>query len=548
MNLHTHKMKFGSIAKRRLSGLPSHAAQSVPPLRSPLFSRPRRKRRRRFLLALAVVLLIPVLAAGLLKSGLFAPIIEREAIASLGSVLPDTLTADIGEASVGVSGLDGIGVVLDKFALTDRMTGDEILRVDRTRIGVKTVSALQGEPQIRNLKLKGVEIRMPEQAGQAAGLPTIASIEPSLARLFTAINRLFDATTINGLPVNIEIADLRLTGADRRDEGIFVSKATVLARPGQRALEADIEMGGQDVQLAAVLNRSSTNTLSVRVRADGVPLPYSRLRTVLSAVEADHLPDAKREPILADIVATARRTPGDTPDTLTFSVEPTDLSLKLDEKDYIHLAGRLTFAWAPERRVVSLIESPFRVGRSSAVLSGGIRDAPPGTAKTDGRSYQFELIANKGLSNPLDSPERPVKFAARTQGILLPADKRVEVSRIEINSVEGHAEGAGTLDFATTVPNAVFAISIDDFALAGVKQFWPAPVARAARRWVLANLAGGARPRRPVPDRRTAEAADTRFGRTAAWRYGAFAPGGRRPLRCRRRHSAGPRCCRPRRV
>ncbi|WP_193177704.1 DUF3971 domain-containing protein [Oricola nitratireducens] len=457
-----------------------------------MFSRPRRKKRRRFLLAaLFVIVLIPLVLTGLLKSGLFAPVIENEAIASLERVLPANLGADIGEASVGVNGIGGIGVSLDHFALTDKETGEEILRVKRTRIGVRTLSALRGKPQIQKISLSGVDLHVPKLGNGEAGLPAIASIESDLSALFDGANRLFDRTTITGNGVDIEIKDMKLSGPGGPEGGVLVKEAVVLARKGRRALEAEIVVSGQTVKVAGMLRRDDANSLSVSLKAEDVPLPIGRIRTILSAVEEDHLPDAHREPVLVRIGISARRRPGDVPDELKFNIEPTDLSLKLDKTDFIPLSGRFNFVWEPKGRVLSLNESRVIFGRQSAVLSGGLRDAPTGTADTPGRNYQFELIANEGVSNPLDSPERPVKFAARAQGIWSQQKSQGEFSRIELESEAGKAEGAGTLDFGTDVPTAVFAISVENFALAGVKQFWPASVARGARRWVLSNLAGG---------------------------------------------------------
>jgi hypothetical protein len=298
---------------------------------------------------------------------------------------------------------------------------------------------------------------------------------------------LFDRTTINGLRVNIEISDMVVAGAGK---DILVRTAVIVARPGQRAIEAEIEIDGQKSELAGILRRSASGALTARLRLDGAPIPLGRTRTLFSAVVEDHLPDATSEPLLANLTITARRVRGDVPDQMSFALEPVDFSLKLDSGDFVPVGGRLNFAWTPSTKVLSLRESKLQVGRSSATMNGGIRDAAV-SADAPSPVYEFELISNDGVSNPADSPERGVKFAARVKGTWSPSERLIDMTRIEVDSEAGYFEGAGTFDLAAETPTAIFAISIEDFALAGVKQFWPAPVARSARQWVMSNLAGG---------------------------------------------------------
>lgn len=471
--------------------MPSGDVRPEAVLRSPLFSRPRRRWRRRIVIALVVVALIPAVLFGALKFGFFAPLLESEAVAAFERALPANLDARIGATNIEIEGFHGLGVALDGFALTDASTGEKVVTVKETRLGVSTMSALRGKPQVQRLSLSGVQLHLSGLDGGQDGPPRIASIEKRLAALFAASNRLFDQTMINGLAVNLNISDVTLQLADGTDGGVHISKATFVAKPGRRLIDADIEIGDQTAKLTGEIRRQSANSMSVTLNVAGVPLPIAEVRTMLSGVEADHLPGATPAPVLADITMTARRTPGDAPDELKMTVEPKDLSLKLGENDFIPYTGRLNFVWTPLTRVLSLRDSPVRIGRSSAVLSGGLRDAPADVAPTPGRNYQFELIANEGISNPIDSPARAVRFASRAQGYWSSQQKVAKFTHIELSSEAGRAEGAGTLDFGVKVPTAIFALDISDFALAGVKQFWPASVARQARHWVLDNLAGG---------------------------------------------------------
>ncbi len=438
--------------------------------------------------AAIVIALLPLLVIGLVKTGVIAPLIENRAIAALNAALPDDLTADIGSSEVVAERFDGIAVNLDQFSVRETLSGRDILEVGRTTIGVKTMSVLRGSPQVDKIALSGVRFTVPAAAGDDGGpMPRIASIETGLSRLLDSVNMLFERTTINGLRVNIEIADMTVVGAG---QDILVRNAVIVARPGQRAVEADVEIEGHHTQLVGVLQRSPSGALTARFRMDGVPLAAGRMRTVFSAVTSDHEPGAASDPLLANLSVNARRLRGDNPDQMSISVEPVDYSLKLDNGDFVPVSGRFNFDWKPVTKVLSLRESTLRIGRSSAVVTGGLRDAP-NSSDPQAPVYEFEALTNDGVSNPADSPERGIKFRAKVNGTFSPTERLIDVSHIEVSSEAGNFEGAGTFDLASTTPTAIFAISIKDFALAGVKQFWPAPVARAARRWVMSNLAGG---------------------------------------------------------
>ncbi|MAS04882.1 MAG: hypothetical protein CL534_09385 [Ahrensia sp.] len=481
---HVEKVRFGSGAERLLHDMPSNGDRNEPPLRG---GRPGRWRRR-ILVAAIFIALLPLLVIGLVKTGVIAPLIENRAIAALNAALPDDLTADIGSSEVVAERFGGIAVNLDKFAVRETLSGRDILEVGRTTIGVKTMSVLRGSPQVEKIALSGVRFAVPAAGGDDGGqMPRIASIETGLSRLLDSVNMLFERTTINGLRVDVEIADMTVVGAG---QDILVRNAVIVARPGQRAIEADVEIEGHHSELVGVLQRSPSGALTARLRVDGVPLAAGRMRTVFSAVTSDHLPGAASDPLLANLSVSARRLRGDNPDQMSISVEPVDYALKLDNGDFVPVSGRFNLDWKPATKVLSLRESTLRIGRSSAIVTGGIRDV---AASADAPSplYEFEALTNDGVSNPADSPERGIKFRAKVSGTFSPTERLIDLSHIEVSSEAGNFEGAGTFDLAEMTPTAIFAISIEDFALAGVKQFWPAPVARAARRWVMSNLAGG---------------------------------------------------------
>ena len=510
--------------------------------RTPAAPRPRRKLRRRILIALLIILSLPVLLAAFVKSGLISPLIEGEAVAALSGALPESLSLDIGDADVIVEGLQGVGVSLGQFVMKDKVTGKDVLEVDRTRIGVTTLSALRGKPQLQNIEVSGIRLNLANARSGSDELPAIAAVETGLGRLLDYSDMLIESSSVNGSAIDIKIGDMTVTG---HGSDIFVKNAVVIASPGQRAIEAEIEIDGRTSELSGMVRRSLGGALIARFRLDDIALPFARVRTLFSDNPEDHLPGAIHEPVRANVVFTARRTRGDSPDQLTVNVEPTDFAFKLDDGDLVPVTGRFNLAWTPETKVFSLRESRIRYGRSSAVLTGGVRDAHgvDGTARQ--RAYQFELIANNGVSNPIDSPERAVQFAARAIGTWTPSDGVADVSHIELESEAGSMEGAGTFDFFVRHADGdlrdlrrEFRIGRRQAVLACAGRAGRAPMGAFQSRW---------RPgyRRRVPDRGATAPAHSGYRRDFAGGHGVVVAGRGCPLRRYRRHSAGSRCDRP---
>lgn len=439
----------------------------------------RRGRKRRFLaVALVTLLLIPAILAALLWSGALTPVLKREAVAAIERMLPPSLDAEIGGTSVVLDGLEGVAVSVGDFSLRDTDTGKPVIEVDRTVVGVRTLSALSGKPELRRISLAGVSFAPPRE--RDAELPRLSAINEALPVLFSTIDRVISHTVMNGKVMAIDLADVTVEGT-----GLRIVEGHIQGTGRSRSLEAHAEYEGHEFPITGQIRRRSNGEAGFEFRATGAPLPIGRIRTMLSAVDADHLPETVRTPVAADVSFSAYERASGEPGSLFLTIKPNDLSLKLDEGDFIPVEAALLFEWDAPNEVLRLRERPLALGRSKMMLGGAIRDGE------EDDTYQFELIANDGISDPADSPEEAVRFAMRAQGEWRQKEREARFDVINLASSAGDAEGAGKLDFGENIPSAVFALDVEDFALSGVKQFWPGSVARSARRWVLSNLAGG---------------------------------------------------------
>jgi hypothetical protein len=441
--------------------------------------------------ALAVLLLLPVLALVLVQSGPAGRLVKGEALAALQRVLPAGMAAEIGETRVVLDGLEGIAVSFRDVALTATEGGREMLLLDRVTVGTRTLSVLRGDPQVEYLTLRGGRLDAAGNGATPVAWPAVASVENHLGALLDMAAETVEHTAIGRSALRVEIAGLEIAGAaGGRFGDIVVETAKLSGRGPNRTLKAELSMAGKPVTVSATLSKSPNGAVAARVEAEDFPLPIGRLHTMLSADEADHEPGNINPPIPARLVFNAQRNGADAPGTLSVLAGVDDLTLKLDEGDLVPLEGDLSFNWDSAAKVLRLSDSPMRLGRSSVILTGALRDPPDPTAGAGG-GYEFQIVGNNGISDPRDSPANGVRFAFKTAGDWSPGGRVVSFRDIELNSSAGDAEGAGSLDFSSSVPTALIAVSISDFAIRGVKQFWPASVARGARRWILANLAGG---------------------------------------------------------
>ena len=468
-----------------------HPGDPQPDIDVPAPDAPRPPRRRKYLYALTIFLLaFPLLLLFGLQSGPAGRVVKEEALAVLAAVLPKDTSAQIGSARIVIDGLEGIAVRLDNLALNGRDGGEPLLVLDRAVVGIHTLSIFAGRPKVEYLTFRSGTVTLPGAGTAGASWPEIRSLNDALRDALALAGQAVGSAEAAGLPQGIELSDIRIIRASGQGAGdIVVNSARLWGRGARTSLRGEVSFLGQTSAIAASMERDETGLLSVKLDAEDFPLPIGRIHTMLSGDEADHQPGRVNPPVPAYVSIEAGESEGGPPG-LSIAIVPRDLSVKLDNGDYVAIEGTLAFAWDAAAEVLRLSDSAIRLGRSSAVFTGAMRD-PPDAAPGDPQRYEFQLVANRGRADPRDSPSSAIRFAGRAEGAWSPETAIVEFDLIELDSSGGRAEGTGRLDFSSSVPTALFASSVSGFTVSGMKQFWPASVARAARRWVLDNLAGG---------------------------------------------------------
>lgn len=498
-------VRFDRKSVRPLHRLPSHEGRRRGPVSSPLiplFGR----RRRRLLPLIAVASAALVLAlAGMVAIGLFAGPAQRIAEDTLRSMVPETLNLELGGTDVRLAFPPSLAIRFDDAVLTAADGEAPVASADRLSVRLDPASLFAAEPRVAGIALDGALIDMPTlRAATGAGddpvAVTLTDVPARFDAMFAGLRR-WAGTHLHhdgGLTLSVT------------DSAVMVGANPLAGRLGIVSLTARAD-GTGTAQIAGALAFDDTvssvsGILSVPeptdaaglarlvVEADAMPFPWRRLPTLFSNVLEDHEPDAVRAPVATRTrLVLVDAAEGPVGDSLRLSLTPRDLSLKLAEDDFVPVSGMLTFDYGFDDQVVTLEPAVWSIGRSTLELGARLRDAARNEALADlpAGSIEFDAIANRGRLAPADSPVGRLSFAARARGVFEPGGRLLRFTDMQMESDAGGARAEGQMSFDEQAPSAVFRVDVEDMTIAGLKQFWPAPVARAARRWVLENLAGG---------------------------------------------------------
>lgn len=508
MNTHEpHFVRFDRRAARQLHALPSHERGRRGPVHAPLLPRvPRWLGRLCAYGALAVGLFV-VAGLVMLVSGVLAGPAQRLAGDTLQRMVPAAFDLKLGDTDVRLAWPPSLAVSYQDVALNPSGVLEPVATVGRLAVQIDPLSLVRGEPRISGLAVDRLQLDVP---GLQAALPpnpapvvpfTFGSVPERFEGLFSALRgwgaihlhqegglrlRATDAQIV--LSANPFASRLRLAYLTGQADGR--GAATV---QGSLAFDDDISPFNATMRIPPL---ASQDVAQLDVAFDAMPFPWRRLPTLFSREMADHEPGALPIPVTTDtrlqLIHDAADPAGH---RLRLSLAPHDLALKLDAGDFVPVSGMLDFDYRFYSGLLELQPADWALGRTRFELAGAMRDQPaagdaaagPGVAS----AIEFELIANEGRLAPADSPERALPFALRARGSFNPDTSLIAFTDIELATDDGKARGEGQMSLDPTAPTAVFDIAIEDMAVAALKQLWPAPIARAARRWVLANLAGG---------------------------------------------------------
>lgn len=486
-------------AGKSLHGLPSYYGAKGP-VHAPIMA-PGHLVLRRCAVGLFLFILFGLAALFfMVRSGVVMPVVENAAADALRRVVPLTMDAEVGDTDVAVLWSSGLGITFRNVRLLRKSDQQLMLSADELTVGIRTGSLIKGKPEFSSVRLRGATLDASKSELGETPQVKISDAHDKFEAVFAALDNSVGGLVSQDGGMRLRADDLKVLLRDNPySNSINVTKLTMKAEAGQADFDGQFVIDGYDVpvkgrlilpKFANIINGDTEfgDTQELSLEATNMPLPWRRFQTMFSKVDADRAPDKRHEPMRGRVNLHFVNANEDASDLASLEAFPEDIALKLDEADFVAIEGafRLSADFATD--AITLHTTPWRVGRTTLDLSGRFRDQPDATVQN---MYQFELLANTGVAYAGDANEEPVRFAARAQGSFLLSKEIISFTRLDVNSDSGVLSGEGELALEGQYPTAVFKVFADDLSVSGVKQLWPAPVARGARSWALENLAGG---------------------------------------------------------
>lgn len=491
------KVRFAKNAHNKLRSMPSHAG-ALGPVHAPIIA-PRHIIWRRCWIGLAAFAVIAIAAFAIfVRSGYLTPLLESAASDAVQNAVPPEFRVELGETEVTFAFSRGLGIRFDDVKVYPKSNDTPMATLGSVTLGVAAKPALSGRAEFSSVALKDLVL---ELAGPAeGGLPHL-----QLDKAHNTFETLFDNLRSSLTPflnqtdgLDISLLNMQIALPENGySDAITIKDFALHAMGGAASFDANMHIDGYSVPVSGAIvvpladeNPMAESRLSLSLAA--MPMPWRRLQTIVSNDPVDLEFGKRHIPLLANVAIEFADNVGEQKDSAIATIVPLSMSFKLGSDNYVPVNGSLDLEMDFEAAVLDLNSTFWNIGKSSFDLTGGVRDRKFGVEqKREPNAFEFELLANRGTAAPADSPEAPLRFAARAQGTGFLSSKLIQFTRLDVDSDSGTAFGEGEISLDGEFPTAVFDVRVDDFAIPGVKQFWPAPIARGARRWVLENLAGG---------------------------------------------------------
>lgn len=471
--------------------MPSHGGRGSVPVSTPLLPPMRVMAKRALFSVLILTLLVPLVALGFAQSGLLTPLMEQRAITALRNAVPPHLTVNTGSASVMVDFPASLAVQFDDVVILQINTGDRVASISQLALTLRTGPLLRGTPEIESVRVQGALITLPAPIIAPPRL-TIDTLDTPTETLFNAADAMMDMVRVRAPGLEVSLRDIAIILPkydDALESSIKLVQVRALFDEGvviSGNVESTLLPHDSVVAVSARGTVSGSGHLSdLFIESPALPVPARNFLFAFSNVKEDRSPSAPRRPVDARVSLLLERS-ADQIISKTVTIEPEAVAFKLADEDEVPADFKLVLNHRTGDKALSVMPSRVQIGRTGFILNGGVRDAPD----MEG-AYEIELLANNGILDPIDTPVAAMAFGSSVSLIFHPESGVMDVPTWRLETTGGTFDATGQFDFGAPTPYAVMRITSPRMTMDALKQSWPAPIARGARRWVLQNMAGG---------------------------------------------------------
>lgn len=491
------KVRFTKNAHKELRSLPSHAGTSGP-VHAPIIAPKHLFWRRCWIGLIAFIIISAVAFFIFVRAGYLTPLLESAASEAVQNAVPPEFRVELGETDITFSFDHGVGIRFDNVRVYPNLGDKPLATLGSVTLGVAGKPALAGKAEFSSVAMKDLMLSVSGSDDDSLPLLRLDGAHDAFENLFDQLRAGLTPflNQTDGLDISLSNMQILLPKNGYSD-AIEVDNFEFQARGGAATFNANFVVDGYQVPVnggieVPLADEDPSAVSQLNLSLSAMPMPWRRLQTIVSNDPIDLEIDKRHLPLLANVSVKFSDSDGMLQDSASATIVPLSMSFKLGADNYVPVNGSLDLDMNFETAVLKLKSTSWNIGRSSFDLNGGVRDQIfEAGQESEPNAFEFELLANRGTAAPADSPEAPLKFAARAQGTGFLTSKLIQFTRLDVDSDSGTAYGEGEISLEGEFPTAVFDVRVDDFSIPGVKQFWPAPVARGARRWVLENLAGG---------------------------------------------------------
>jgi hypothetical protein len=181
--------------------------------------------------------------------------------------------------------------------------------------------------------------------------------------------------------------------------------------------------------------------------------------------------------------------PDGAPGEATMEVATSGSSLRLGLEAITDLHElKLALRLRPAENDIQLENSRMLAGAVRAQLSGAVW---PTEGNWAAGPFVFNLVLDPVLRQPTIAGEESVAASFNVEGGYLPAQRRLDFSKVLVRAGEDTVNGSASLVFNGATPALAASFKGGGLDVAAVKQFWPFFIAPAARNWAHRSIAGG---------------------------------------------------------